>query len=73
MIFGRRDMLADIGALRMPRVVITGETDLSRPPAEARIMAAAMGCKCIEIPAAGHIASLEAPEDVTRHLLNFLD
>ena len=35
-------------------------------------MAGALGCPLILLPGVGHIASLEAPELVTDHLLAFL-
>ena len=72
LIFNRRDALADLARLTLPAVVMTGQQDIPRPVAEGRQMAAAMGCPFIELPGAGHIASLETPGAVTDHLLDFL-
>jgi len=72
MIFDRRDGLADLQKLKMPSLVITGEEDRSRPPAEGRAMAAILGCKFVELAGVGHISSLEAPNEVTERLLAFV-
>lgn len=72
MIFGRRDALDDLWAIRLPTVVMTGQHDASRPVEEGRRMADAMGCGFVEIPGAGHIPSLEAAEMVTRRLVEFV-
>lgn len=72
MIFGRRDALEDLERLKGPVLVMTGAEDLSRPPAEGRLMADRMGCPFIEIDRAGHISALEQPEEVTTALLDFL-
>lgn len=71
-IFGRRDALADLPRLSMPALIMSGSADVSRPPSEARQMAMLMDAPFIEIPEAGHIASIERPEFVTRQLLDFL-
>jgi pimeloyl-ACP methyl ester carboxylesterase len=71
-IFGRRDAMADLPKLTMPLLVMTGAQDVPRPPEEGRRMADALGCRFVEIPEAGHISSLEAPESVTAALEEFL-
>ena len=71
-IFGRRDALDDMARLSMPVLVMTGTDDVARPPAEGREMARRIGCSFEEIPDAGHISSLEAPEFVNRALATFL-
>jgi len=73
LIFDRRDALADLRQLLMPVLVITGDEDRSRPPAEGRAMAALIDCRFVELTGVGHISSLEAPNEVTGHLLSFLD
>lgn len=72
MIFGRRNLLDELPRLRMPRLVITGSLDIPRPLDEARLMADMLGCHCIEVPGAGHISSLESPQAITDHLVDFL-
>lgn len=73
MIFGRRDGLEDLRALRMPTLVMGGADDLSRPSLEGRQMAEVLGCRFVEIKGAGHISSLEAPDAATGALRRFLD
>jgi pimeloyl-ACP methyl ester carboxylesterase len=68
----RRDAMADLHKLDMPALVMTGAEDIPRPPQEGRQMADALGCRFIELPGAGHISTLEAPEAVAEHLLAFL-
>jgi len=72
MIFGRREALDELSALTMPSLVMTGAEDSARLPAEGAAMAERMGCRFVEIPGAGHIANLEAPEFVTEALTAFL-
>jgi 3-oxoadipate enol-lactonase len=56
----RRAELSDIGC---PAVVVVGAADGLTPPAEARDMAAAIrGARLVELPSAGHLSNLEAPE-----------
>jgi pimeloyl-ACP methyl ester carboxylesterase len=73
MIFGRRNAMPDLGRIAAPALVLTGEHDRSRPPAEGREMAAALNCDFVELPGAGHISSLETPEVLNRQLTAFLD
>lgn len=72
MIFGRRDAMGDAPLLRMPRIVLHGEADIPRSTDEAERMATALACPLVVLPGVGHIASLEAPQLVTDHLLGFL-
>jgi 3-oxoadipate enol-lactonase len=56
----RRPELPDIGC---PTVIVVGAEDALTPPAEARAMAEAVpGARLVELPGAGHLANLEAPE-----------
>lgn len=71
-IFGRQDAMGNAPPLRMPRIVLHGAADLPRSTNEAERMARALACLLILLPGVGHIASLEAPELVTEHLLGFL-
>lgn len=72
LIFGRPDKLALLEKIRAPSLVITGEYDQPRPPAEGKIMADILGCQHITIPGAGHISNREQPDAVTQALLDFL-
>ena len=58
----RPDRTADLAAIRCPTLVLVGAEDEVTPPAEARVMAAAIpGAELVEIPGAGHLANLDAP------------
>ncbi|TCL74839.1 alpha/beta fold hydrolase [Rhizobium sp. BK251] len=70
--FGRRDAMTDLRELTLPSLVMTGEKDISRPVDEGREMADALNCLFVEVPDAGHMSALEAPQDVNTHLLAFL-
>ena len=72
MIFGRRDAMAELAGIDAPALVMTGAGDLARPPHEGRAMAELLDCPFIEIPQAGHISSLEAPDFVNDALSKFL-
>jgi pimeloyl-ACP methyl ester carboxylesterase len=66
----RRPMLPSID---VPSLILVGEEDIISPPAEMREIAAAMPNAAFEIvPKAGHLATIEAPEEVNRSLLRFL-
>lgn len=72
LIFGRRDALDDLASLSMPTLVMTGADDVARTLAEGRDMAERIGCPFQEIPDAGHISTLEAPQFVNQALATFL-
>jgi 3-oxoadipate enol-lactonase len=70
----RHDASARLGALRCPALVVAGEQDTSTPPQVARELAAMIpGAQFEIIPAAAHLAPVEAPELVNDQLLKFLD
>jgi 3-oxoadipate enol-lactonase len=57
-----------------PTLVLVGEHDLPDFHAAARqVQARVAGARLEIVPAAGHMANMEAPEVVNRHLLAFLD
>jgi pimeloyl-ACP methyl ester carboxylesterase len=73
-IFSRASLMERLGELAMPTLIMVGENDLSRPPHEAKAMAAAIpGCEYVVIPRAGHVPNLEQPEMVNQMLHNFLN
>ena len=72
-IFGRPDLLTRLGELPGERtIVLCGDRDIPRPPAESNEMARLIGCLAAQIPFAGHISSLESPQVVNEFLLNWL-
>lgn len=73
-IFSRKDILNQFEKITQPSCVIVGADDAPRPPSEARQMADLLpNSKLITIPDAGHIPTVEQPELVTQHLLEFLN
>jgi pimeloyl-ACP methyl ester carboxylesterase len=72
-IMGRPDSLSMLGSIKAPTLVLVGEDDQITPPDHAREMADAIpGARLETIPGCGHLSTLEAPEDCTRHLLRWL-
>ncbi len=61
----------DLERVKAPTLVIAACDDLLTPQA-GRVAAAIPGAKLVEIPAAGHAVSLEAPDAVTQALLAHL-
>ncbi|MGC5701025.1 alpha/beta fold hydrolase [Pseudomonas sp. NFXW11] len=72
--FSRADVLDQLGRLDAAKtLLLCGDQDQPRPPAETIEMAERIGCPYQLVPEAGHISSLENPEFVTRALLEFLE
>ncbi len=73
LIFSREDVLEQLPQLDADTtLVMCGEQDKPRPPAESREMAELIGCSLILIPDAGHISARENPDYVNEALLTFL-
>ena len=71
--FGRDDLLPRLSELNArTTLVVCGDQDIPRPPAEAKEMATLIGCPYVPVPEAGHISNLENPAFVTEVLLAFL-
>jgi pimeloyl-ACP methyl ester carboxylesterase len=74
LIFGRPDEVERLSALNAATtLVMGGELDIPRTPAEAARMAEVIGCRYVPVPDAGHISCLENPSFVNRELLAWLD
>lgn len=72
-IFSRACVRDRLSEIRLPTLVLVGADDRPRPPHESEEMAQAIaGAKLHVIPQAGHISSLEQPEQVTSLLEAFL-
>lgn len=73
-IMGRVDSRPGLPAIAVPSLVVVGAEDGITPPHEARAIAAGIGASAryLEIPACGHLSTLEAPEIVTKALLDWL-
>ncbi|MFO2465137.1 alpha/beta fold hydrolase [Pseudomonas sp. 15FMM2] len=73
LIFSRTNILDQLPHLDAnTTLVMCGEHDKPRPPAEAREMADLIGCSLKLIPDAGHISCRENPDFVNEALLTFL-
>ncbi|QJI28066.1 alpha/beta fold hydrolase [Pseudomonas sp. ADAK18] len=73
LIFSRDNVLEHLPRLDADTtLVMCGEQDKPRPPAESEEMADLIGCALTLIPDAGHISSRENPDFVNEALLTFL-
>ncbi len=69
----RPDRSAELGAIRCPTLAIRGTDDQVTPADDMRAMVAAIaGAAFVEIPGAGHLAHLEAPDAFEQALAPFL-
>jgi pimeloyl-ACP methyl ester carboxylesterase len=72
-IMNRCDSRADLAAIGCPTLVLVGDADQLTPPARAQEIAAGIrGARMIEVPASGHLSTLEQPERVTAALTEWL-
>ncbi|HVX96108.1 MAG TPA: alpha/beta fold hydrolase [Polyangia bacterium] len=68
----RPDRTAELPAIACPTLVVCGAQDLISPPAEMRgVTAAIPRARYVELPGAGHLAHLEAPEAFTAAVSQF--
>lgn len=73
LIFSREDILDQLPQLNADScLVMCGDQDQPRPPAESEEMADLIGCTLTLIPDAGHISCRENPDFVNEALLTFL-
>jgi pimeloyl-ACP methyl ester carboxylesterase len=69
----RPDSTSLLATINVPTLVIVGAEDALIPPSEATVMLNAIpGCRLAEIPGAGHLSNLEAPEAFNAHVAEFL-
>ncbi len=72
-VFTRENFLPQLSEIRCPSLVMAGEQDRSRPPAEAKVLADTLANSELKIiPDAGHIPSVEQPDLVSGILGEFL-
>lgn len=66
---GRLDLAGCLPSLVVPTVVVVGSEDRLIPPQQSRAIAEAVpGSTLVELPGRGHMAPVEAHEDVTGHI-----
>jgi pimeloyl-ACP methyl ester carboxylesterase len=69
----RPDITSLLPTIKLPTLLIGGVEDAISPPSEMRTIAAAIpGAQFVEIPDAGHMATMENPRAVNHALLQFL-
>ncbi len=69
----RDSLLARLGEIRCPTLILAGEHDMARPVAESETMHAQLpGSQFAVIEKAGHMMNLEQPDQVNQRLLRFL-
>jgi pimeloyl-ACP methyl ester carboxylesterase len=69
----RTDTSAVLATINVPTLVVVGAEDAIIPPEVARALAGGIrNARFLEIPGAGHLTPLEAPEAFTQALLTFL-
>lgn len=73
-IMSRPDSRPGLSAITVSTLVLVGEEDALTPPAEAREIADGIGAnaRLVVLPGCGHLSTLEAPEIVTKELLDWL-
>ena len=69
----RPDRSGELGAIKVPTLVIVGESDAITPPAVAQSMAQKIpGAELVTVRGAGHMSPMEQPEQVNRAMKAFL-
>lgn len=72
-IMARPDSRPTLATITCPTLVLVGAMDELTPPAVAAEIAAGIsGARLVEVPGAGHLATLEAPDAVTVALRDWL-
>lgn len=70
---GGLDLLAEAGRVRAPALVISGEYDVTVPPAAMRLIADALAdAEYLELPGVGHFVEVEAPDAFATAVTTFL-
>ncbi len=68
------DVLAQLGAIKAPTLVVSGEHDKLFPPAQSAEVADGIpGARFVTIPSAAHISCLDSAAEFNRLLLGLLD
>jgi pimeloyl-ACP methyl ester carboxylesterase len=69
----RPDSTPLLATIDVPTLVLVGSEDALTPPSEAEAMFNAIpGCRIAQLPGAGHLSNLEAPEAFNAQLADFL-
>jgi pimeloyl-ACP methyl ester carboxylesterase len=69
----RPDVTSMLPKINVPTLILVGSDDAISTAAEMRTIAQAIpNSRLIEIPAAGHMTTMEKPEEVNAALIEFL-
>jgi 3-oxoadipate enol-lactonase len=69
----RPDSTPQLATIDVPTLVLVGSEDALTPPSEAEVMFNAIpGCRIAQIPGAGHLSNMEAPDAFNAQLAEFL-
>ncbi|MEA1652335.1 alpha/beta fold hydrolase [Nitrospirillum sp. BR 11164] len=72
-IISRPDSRPTLPAIRVPTLVLVGDSDPLMPPERSRDMAAAIpGARLVVVPQCGHASTLEQPEAVNQALVEWI-
>jgi pimeloyl-ACP methyl ester carboxylesterase len=72
-VIDREGVYGELDRISLPTLIIVGEEDVATVPAKSeRMHAAISGSRLVVVPRAGHSASIEEPEAVTRAMEDFL-
>ena len=72
-VIDREGVYGELDRISLPTLIIVGEEDVATVPAKSeRMHAAIFGSRLVVVPRAGHSASIEEPEAVTRAMEDFL-
>jgi pimeloyl-ACP methyl ester carboxylesterase len=72
-LMGRPDSTPDLARVSTPTLVIVGDEDVVTPISESELLQRSIArSRLVVLSQAGHLSSLEAPEDFTRALGDFL-
>jgi 3-oxoadipate enol-lactonase len=69
----RMDLVAELGSIRAPTLVVAGTEDPATPPPHAEVIAEHIPDCRMELVPAAHLASWESPDEVTRLILSHLE
>ncbi|MBS2013756.1 MAG: alpha/beta fold hydrolase [Deltaproteobacteria bacterium] len=69
----RSSVLDRLGSIAVPTLVMCGDEDGATPPEKSRAIARAIpNARLVVLEGAGHMSTLEVPEDVNGHLVPFV-